>query len=159
LKIEKAIKHSDLILIEGGKKQGKLTFSLFTSCIILGESSEILLISPQAKSLMNKRLDIISKFADKKLSNCIENLKLLCLKENYRELKAIYGFEFIMDDIERMVDKNRSNIVILHRLDAMFEVQESSDAEWFIENIVAIQRKKNFKMHLTILKQHLLKRK
>jgi hypothetical protein len=149
LKIEKAIESSELLLVEGGKKRGKLTFALFSSCMLTDEESEIVLFSPFPKALMRKRLDIISDFADDELSGCIERMQLLCLKENYRELKALYGFEFIIDDIERAIERVSANVVIFHRLDAMFELQESSDAEWFIESIVALKRKKGFKLFIT----------
>jgi hypothetical protein len=147
--LEEAIENSEFLLVEGDKKQGKLTFVLFFSCMSGNENSSVLLFSPFPKSLMKKRLSIISEFSDDDFFECMQRMRLLCLKENYRELKALYGLEFIIDDIERAIDSISAKVVIFHRLDTMFEVQESSDAEWFIESIVALKHRKDFKLFIT----------
>jgi hypothetical protein len=149
LNLEEAIENSEFLLVEGGKKQGKLTFTLFCSCKLIDDSSHVVIFSPFPRSLMNKRISIISDFADNELRECLQQIELLCLKENYRELKALYGLEFIANDIEKAIEKVSANIVILHRLDAMFEIQESSDAEWFIETIISIKKRREFKLFIT----------
>jgi len=147
MNINEAILKSDIILIEGENKVGKLTFSLFLSAI--QKKQNITILSSMQKKLMEKRLQSIKSIGDVFINSIIEKSKLLCLKEDWEEIKYKYGFDFIIDDIKRIVKENKTEILILHRPDLMFAPQEIEMAKWYIEKVIDICNEFNTKLFIT----------
>ncbi len=148
MKIENAIKKSELILIEGEKKSGKLTFALFTIANFLSNNG-VVIFSSFPKTLMLKRLGAIAHLGDKIITNTIESLQIFCLKENFKELKNSFGYKFMIEDIKRVIEKEQRNILLFHRLDLFFEIQEREEAEQFIDKLVGIKELYNIKLLIT----------
>jgi len=147
MNINEAILKSDIILIEGENKVGKLTFSMYLANI--QKKQNITIISSMQKKLMEKRLQSIKSINDKFIQNIIEKSKLLCLKEDWEEIKYKFGFDFIIDDIKRVVKENKTEILILHRPDLIFAPQEIEMAKWYIEKIIDICNEFNIKLYIT----------
>ena len=147
MNINEAILKSDIILIEGENKVGKLTFSMYLANI--QKKQNITIISSMQKKLMEKRLQSIKSINDKFIQNIIEKSKLLCLKEDWEEIKYKFGFDFIIDDIKRVVKENKTEILILHRPDLIFAPQEIEMAKWYIEKIIDICNEFNTKLYIT----------
>jgi len=147
MNINEAVLKSDIILIEGENKVGKLTFSMYLSNI--QKKQNITIISSMQKKLMEKRLQSVKSIGDEYIQNVIEKSKLLCLKEDWEDIKYKYGFDFIIDDIKRVVKENKTEILILHRPDLMFAPQEIEMAKWYIEKIIDICNEFNTKLYIT----------
>lgn len=148
MEIKDAIKKSELTLIEGDKKIGKLTFALFSVANFLN-GSNLIIFSPLPKPLMLKRLESIAYLGDEKIINIIKSTKLLCMKENIKELKIRFGNQFMIEDIKKGVEKYESRCVIFHRFDLFFEIQEREDAEEFMEKMITLKEKYQLKLFIT----------
>ncbi|WP_187646923.1 response regulator transcription factor [Nitrosophilus labii] len=146
--IENAIKKSELVSIEGENKSGKLTFSLFITANIFYDNS-LVMFSSFPKSLMLKRLSAIAYLGDKKVANIINSMNILCLKENFKELKRRFGYKFMIEDIKRVIEKDSCKTLLFHRLDLFFEIQERDDAEQFIEELIEIKELYDIKLLIT----------
>ena len=148
MEMKDAIQKSELTLIEGDKKIGKLTFALFSIANFLNENN-LIIFSPLPKSLMLKRLESITYLGDEKIINIIKSAKLLCMKENIKELKMRFGNQFIINDIKKGIENYRYRSIIFHRLDLFFEIQEREDAEEFIEKMISLKEKYQLKLFVT----------
>ncbi len=146
--IENAIKKSELILTEGENKSGKLTFALFATANIFSDRS-LVMFSSFPKSLMLKRLSAIADLGDKKVVNIINSMKILCLKENFKELKRRFGYKFMIEDIKRVIEKDSCKTLLFHRLDLFFEIQERDDAEQFIEELIEVKELYDIRLLIT----------
>jgi len=144
--INEAILKSDIIMIEGQNKVGKLTFSLFLS---LQNKKNITVISSLQKKLMSKRLQSIKAINNEKLNSVIDNINLLCLKEDWETIKYKYGLDFIIEDIKRIIEENNTEILILHRPDLMFTSHEIEIAKWYIEKVVDLCNEYKIKLFIT----------
>ena len=148
MEIKDAIQKSELTLVEGEKKIGKLTFALFSVANFLN-GSNLIIFSPLPKPLMLKRLESIAYLGDEKIINIIKSTKLLCMKENIKELKIRFGNQFMIEDIKKGVEKYESRCVIFHRFDLFFEIQEREDAEEFMEKMISLKDKYQLKLFIT----------
>jgi hypothetical protein len=142
-----SIKNSDSILIEGDKKVGKFTFSIFECSKEKIES--ILVFSTYNKTVMEKRINAIKYLNIKTLNKTLNNLKLLCLKENFLELKARFGIDFLLKDIKRAIEKHNPKAVIFHRFDIFFEFHETGNLKYFMEEIMDLKNEFNLKLFFT----------
>jgi len=137
MELIKAINKTDISLIEGENKLGKLTFALYT----YGQNEsikKITILSSIPKKLLTKRLNSIKNLKDKNVIKALENIEVLCLKENWLEIKSSYGFDFIYDDIGRIVKETNCDAIIFHRPDLMFSEGEYEFAKLFIEKFIEI---------------------
>jgi len=148
MEIKDAIQKSELTLIEGDKKIGKLTFAFFSITNFLNEHN-LIIFSPLPKSLMLKRLESITYLGDEKIINIIRSAKLLCMKENIKELKVRFGNQFMIEDVKKAIEKYRYRCIVFHRLDLFFEIQEREDAEEFIEKMISLKEKYQLKLFIT----------
>jgi len=148
MEMKDAIQKSEITLIEGDKKIGKLTFALFSIANFLNENN-LIIFSPLPKSLMLKRLESITYLGDEKIINIIKSAKLLCMKENIKELKMRFGNQFMINDIKKGIKKYGYRSIIFHRLDLFFEIQEHEDAEEFIEKMIALKERYQLKLFIT----------
>ncbi len=150
MKLTEALKKSEIVAIEGEPKSGKLTFAIYVNTHYLDDNSPLLIFSTLPKKLMTKRLNIISNFVDQQTREKLNNTTLLCLKENFKNLKQFYDFHLIIKDIEKAIDEIDSHNIIFHRLDQMFEVQDGNDAEWFVESLLNLKEEKKLKLFITL---------
>ncbi len=131
------IKKADVSLIEGDSKLGKLTFALYAYA--QNEKIEkITIISSIPKKLMIKRLSAIKNLNDPNINRLIDNSELLCLKEDWIDIKSAYGFDFIYEDIDRIIQETNCDAVILHRPGLMFVEGEYDLARIFLEKFIEI---------------------
>jgi len=147
LNIKESIKKANIILLEGDNKIGKLTTALYFSTFL---QKKITIISTIIKPIMNKRLEAIKMLQDKNINSILENLSLLCLKEDWEKIKAEFGFDFLLDDIKKIIKDKTPEILILHRPEIMFNRQEEEFAKQYIEDIIEICSDLNIKLIITL---------
>ena len=150
MELTKALEKSELIIIDGESKSGKLTFAINVNINYMQNNSPLLIFSSLPRKLMEKRLMIIENFVDDKIKESLKETTLLCLKENFRDLKQFYGFHMIIDDIKKAIEEKGSRNIIFHRLDQMFEVQDGSDAEWFVDILLKLKEEMGLKLSVTL---------
>jgi len=142
-----AVRNSEIVSIEGDNKTGKLTFTLYL--ISRSVSEKTLILSSIPKPILNKRIESIKKLEDEEINELIENkLEFLCLKENWEEIKAKYGFDFLIEDILYIVKDIQPKNIIFHRPDLMFNEDEFEFAKWLIDSLIEL--KENFHTRLFI---------
>jgi len=150
------IHKSDISLIEGESKLGKLTFALYAYS--QNEKIEkVTVISAIPKKLMLKRISSIKNLNDENLNKILENIEVLGLKENWLDIKSSYGFDFIYDDIERIIKETNCDAVIFHRPDLMFSEGEFEIGKLFLEKLIEIVNTMNGKpIFITAESEHFL---
>lgn len=148
MNIIEILQKSDIALIEGESKSGKLTFALY-SYSQTEKIDKIIIISSIQKKLMEKRINSLKNLNNNKLNKILETIELFCLKENWLEIKASYGFDFIYEDIERIILNSKSDAVILHRPDLMFSQDEYDYARLFLEKFIEIANNNGKKIFIT----------
>ena len=149
------LQKSDIILIEGESKSGKLTFALY-SYSQNEKIDKVIILSSIQKKLMEKRINSLKNLNNEKLNQLLETIELFCLKENWLEIKASYGFDFIYEDIERIILNSKSDAVILHRPDLMFSHDEYDYARLFLEKFIEIANNNGKKIFITSEKDHFI---
>jgi len=152
-----AIKKSEIVLTQGENKSGKLTFSLFLLSNI-DLNSKTLILSTIPKSLMNKRIKTIEDLNDQKINTLLQNTEYLCLKENWEEIKAKYGFDFLIEDIKHIIFDTKPDSIIFHRADLMFSEEEYEYAKWFIDSLIELKEEINFKLLITSKKDTIIQK-
>ena len=150
MELTKALEKSELIIIEGESKSGKLTFAINVNINYMKNNTPLLIFSSLPRKLMEKRLMIIENFVDDKTKERLKETTLLCLRENFRDLKQFYDFHMIIDDIKKVIEEKESRNIIFHRLDQMFEVQDGNDAEWFIDTLLKLKEEMGLKISATL---------
>ncbi len=149
------INKSDIALIEGASKLGKLTFALYAYS--QNEKIEkVTILSSIQKKLMQKRIHSIQNLNDENINKLLKNIEFLCLKENWLEIKSSYGFDFIYEDIERIVQNTKCDAIILHRPDLMFSNSEYDLARLFLEKFIEIANNYGKKTFITSDMNHFI---
>ncbi|QCT94151.1 hypothetical protein FE773_02855 [Caminibacter mediatlanticus TB-2] len=147
MKLKDSLKKSEFIFIEGDKKSGKLTFSLFECA--LEKKQKVLIFSTYSKYLINKRLDTIKNLNIKELDNIFEKIKTLSLKEEWPKIKAKYGINFLLKDIYKAIENIKPDTIIFHRFDLFFESHEINELKIFLEEIVSHKSQNKIKLFFT----------
>jgi len=140
------IEKSDVILIEGGKKQGKLTLAL-NKC----SEGKNLIISAYQKPVFLKRLNAISNIKDENTLTALSNSKFLMLKEDWLESKIKYGYDFLLEDMKRAINEHSPDNVIFHRLDMMFGLHMSDNISIFMEKLLSLREECGCKFFITVV--------
>lgn len=145
--LTEAIKKSEFSLIEGESKSGKLTFALFSLTKI--NTNNPLIISAINKYLIQKRLNNLKNIQNNSFTKFIEKIKLYALKRNWENLKTTYGFDILIEDLNKLINDITPDSVILHRPDLMFSEIEFEYAKIFIEKLMELKNNLNFKLFIT----------
>ncbi|GAB6074064.1 response regulator [Nautilia lithotrophica] len=139
------INKSEIILIEGGKKQGKLTFALYESA-----NEKTLIFSAYQKPIFFKRLSAITNLKDENIQSALSKVKFLTLKEDWLEYKIKYGYDFLLEDIKRAIKEYEPKNVIFHRLDLVFGTHISDNTSIFMEKLIGIKEMFECKFFITV---------
>jgi len=142
---EEIVDKSDVILIEGGKKVGKLTFALH-KC----NNEKTIVVSSYQKSIFLKRLSAITHLKDENIQTVLGKMKFLTLKENWIEYKIKYGFDFLLEDIKRAIKNHQPRNIILHRLDLLFGTHINDNISSFMEKLIHIKEELECKLFITV---------
>jgi hypothetical protein len=122
------------IALSGDRQSGKLTLAFYFALQLT--QKPVTLISSFNKSFFNKKikanLDLTSN-----LQPILKQLDYFNLKEDWKLLKNQYGYGFLLKDIEKVISQS-NDVVIIHRIDDFFEIQDRNDIEDFLYNLISI---------------------
>jgi len=147
MNIFNAIEKSEIVSIEGDNKSGKLTFTLYL--LANAAYGKTVIISSIPKPILKKRIASIESLNDNKINSLLQETDYLCLKENWEEIKAKYGFDFLIEDIKQIIFDTKPLNIVLHRTDLMFNEDESEFAKWFIDSIIELKEEFSLKLFIT----------
>jgi len=147
MNIFNAIEKSEIVSIEGDNKSGKLTFTLYL--IANSAFGKTVILSSIPKPILKKRINSIESLNDEKINMLIPHLDYLCLKENWEEIKAKYGLDFLIEDVKHIIFDTKPDNIVLHRTDLMFNEDENEFAKWFIDSIIELKEEFNLKLFIT----------
>jgi CheY-like chemotaxis protein len=140
------IQKSEMILIEGGKKQGKFSLALYKCG---GEKTVV--FSSYNKSVFLKRLEAVSNLKDDNIQNVLSKLEFFTLKESWLEYKIKYGYDFLLEDIKRILKKHTPKNVIFHRLDMIFGSHINDNTPVFMEKLLSLKENTDTKFFITAI--------
>jgi len=143
--LEEIIQKSEIILIKGQKKYGKLTFALYET-----NGEKTLIFSTYQKSIFLKRLSAVANFKDEKIQTVLSDINYLTLKEDWLENKIKYGYDFILEDIKRAIKEKKPKNIIFHRLDVLFTSHLNDNIALFMEKLINIKDEYEVKIFITI---------
>jgi hypothetical protein len=136
----------DSFVISGCRQSGKLSLALFFSSKLT--SRPVTLISASNKEYYNKKETAFLALKTN-LQPVLENIRSFNLKLDWKTLKSRYGFNYLLKDIEKIIDKS-NDVVIFHRIDDFFEIQDSDDIDAVISKIISLSNAKGLKVLFTI---------
>jgi len=136
----------DSFVISGCRQSGKLSLALFFSSKLT--SRPVTLISASNKEYYNKKETAFLALKTN-LQPVLENIRAFNLKLDWKTLKSRYGFNYLLKDIEKIIDKS-NDVVIFHRIDDFFEIQDSDDIDAVISKIISLSNAKGLKVLFTI---------
>jgi len=139
------IQKSDIITIQGNKKIGKLTLSLFET-----KGKESLIFSTYKKHIFLKRINAIANLKDENIQNAIASLNFLALKPGWEEYKNKFGYNFLKEDIKRAVSKHNPKYIIFHRFDLLFDIHEFDQIPSLMEFLIILKKEFYCKIFITL---------
>lgn len=122
------------IAISGDRQSGKLTLALYFALQLT--QKPVTLISSFNKPFFNKKIKANLRLSSN-LQPTLEQLDYFNLKENWKIIKNQYGYDFLLKDIEKIIAASEE-VVIIHRIDDFFEIQDRNDIEDFLYNLINI---------------------
>ncbi|MCK5889388.1 MAG: hypothetical protein KAG19_05540 [Methylococcales bacterium] len=127
------------VAISGGQQSGKLTFALYFASKVT--QKPISLISPFDQEAFNKK-KIEGLRLESNLHHMLKTINAFSFKAEWKALKNSYGYQFLLNDIERII-LEANDIIVFYRIDAFFEAQDINEIEGFLFNIMtAVQAAK-----------------
>lgn len=141
-----SLKMFSSISIFGKRQSGKLTLAWYFASQLT--KKPVTLISPFSKVFLHKK---ILANLDKN-SSCqlmLDNLISFNLKSDWKSKKNFYGYNFFNKEIEKIIHESH-DVIIFHRIDSFFEIQDSNEIEEFIFNIIYFSLSLDKKIIVTI---------
>jgi hypothetical protein len=154
MELMEAIKKSEFSVIESGSKAGKFTFSLAVLSKL--EINNPLVISSISKPIIQKRLDNLKNIKNNNFQKLLEKISLFSLKNNWENLKSLYGFNFFIEDLTKLINDKSPDALVFLRPDLMFSEIEFDYAKTFIEELINQKNNLNFKLFITTGKDSLI---
>jgi len=141
------IKKSQVIILEGARQSGKLTFALFTVKYLLQKNA--LIISATEKKLFQRKADAIyNRFQS--LRTLEKKTDLLLLKTEWNTLKEEYSYQLFRDELRRIFSETPREVVIFHRFGLFFEFQDRFEIETMFRTVVDLAEEYNKQVIFTI---------
>lgn len=131
--LKNLIKKSQIIILEGARQSGKLTFALFTVKYLL--QKDALIISATQEKLFNRKADAIyNRFES--LKTLKDEIDLFVLKTEWNSLKEEYSYALLRDELARLFQETERHVIIFHRFGLFFEFQDRFEIETMFRAIV-----------------------
>lgn len=141
------IKKSQIIILEGARQSGKLTFALFTVKYLLQKNA--LIISATQEKLFSRKSDAIYNRFDSLRSLKTES-ELFVLKKEWNTLKETYSYALLRDELARLFRETERQVIIFHRFGLFFEFQDRFEIEPMFRAIVDLAEKYEKQVIFTI---------
>ncbi|WP_027856086.1 hypothetical protein [Marinobacterium jannaschii] len=147
--LQSALNRSDSCIVSGERQSGKLT--LVYLLIRLRGFSRVTVISPYQKAVSGKKLRHIREQCAH-VFDAVDHLEIVSLKEDWKALKQQLGYALVLADLKRLIAEANSDVVLLHRVDEFFEVQDRSYIDAFFSEITTAAADNKKKLFLTLQK-------
>jgi len=145
--LKNLIKKSQVIVLEGARQSGKLTFALYTIKYLL--QKDAIIISATEKKLFKRKTDAIyNRF--QALSTLDKSTELFLLKTEWNTLKEDYSYQLFRDELRRIFSETTRDVVIFHRFGLFFEFQDRFEIETMFRTIVDLAEEYNKQVIFTI---------
>lgn len=141
-----SLQPSSSISIFGKRQSGKLTLAWYFASQLTKDP--VTLISPFSKSFLNKKIQANAN-GNSNLQLMLDNLVSFNLKSDWKEQKNYYGYSFFNKEIEKIISES-NEVIIFHRIDSFFEIQDSNEIESFIFNIISFSLALDKKIIITV---------
>jgi hypothetical protein len=144
MEIYNKFKESESIVIEGDKKIGKMSLAIFLSYQF---QNQFTFLSPLSTNKIDRKIESFQKNFDN-----FKNLKvnLFSFREDWIVIKNEYGFSYLLKDMEHFISSQRNHIIILHKLDTIFDYSDRDFIDDFFIEILSYGIKYNKKLVFTI---------
>ena len=136
------------------------------SCLILGErhGGKIALACLLAERAGARSIQLVSPFnkalTDKKLQDAEsavahwEHFSLtppLTATDTFTTLKAVYGFDFLLQDFIRIVEASPADVVYFHRIDEYFAIQDRRFISQFFKYLTEAAKRCEKRLYFSLL--------
>jgi archaellum biogenesis ATPase FlaH len=145
MKFSEVLDQSEIVLIEGEKGSGKNTFFFYLVNQLINDP-EVLVITPYPKDAFLKKISV-NEVMIRNFHQLQDKLDYFFLKDNWKELKQKYGYDFLLTDLERILASSQAAIVYFHRIGEYFDIQDRGNIEPFFRDLTKLlksHRKKTF---------------
>ena len=140
------------ITINSGPKGGKLTFFLYLLSQLYKEKA--VFFTPMESYLFKKKLNILSEqFPQYK--NIDQMLSVYYMQEDFSTMKQKYGFEFILEEIEKLISSSEKKFFVIHRINEFFDYQDRFEIPAFFKRLTQLAQKYDKKLVILANSAHL----
>jgi CheY-like chemotaxis protein len=140
------IEKSDSCIVVGPRQSGKLTLALLL--LQAAGCQRISVVSPFTQAVVSRRLSLIEGVFP------ADSYDFTCLKPDWKELKREFGYDFVLRDLERIIEAASGDAILLHRIDEFFEIQDRGHVGGFISLLSNMARERGKKLLLTFQNGH-----
>jgi hypothetical protein len=146
--LHEAVNTAEVILIEGDRGAGKNTLATFFASLSKTkyESAELVAIP---KETYFKKQEIYNNMLKE---NKYEYTHIFFLFEQWRELKGKYGLSFLLNDIEKILDTTKVQILYFQRIDQIFDMNDQADTFQIVSEIARLALSRKVKLIVSLLK-------
>ncbi len=123
------------MIITSNPKYGKMTFLLYLVKYFYKEKA--LIFTPQESYIFSKKLDTLSKQFDQ-FSHIKSMLQIYYLREDFTNLKQKYGYNFLLQELEKLIVNSDRKIIVMHRIGEYFDFQDRYEINHFYKTLVKI---------------------
>jgi hypothetical protein len=138
------LKESESIVIEGGKKIGKMTFSCF---LALQLQRQFTFLTPLSSNKISRKISSLTRsfgvFKEMKLD-------IFSFREDWVLVKNEYGFEYLLKDLDYFISHQQNEIIIFHKIDSIFEYSDRDFIDDFFIELLAYGIRYKKKLIFTI---------
>jgi len=146
--LEQAVSSAEFILIEGDRGSGKNMLSTyFASSSRLKNSATIVAIPMET---YYKKYEICKKMMSTKNFD-FDNVFLL--DDKWKQAKKHYGFDFILNDIEKLLSSTEAQFLYIQRVDLLFDMMDQLGSFEVLTNIARLVLSRKVKTIISLLKQ------
>ena len=137
------ILNASSFIISGAGKSGKMTFMLYM--IISLFKKKALIFSAQESYIFHRKVDaLISEYTQ--YLDIEKWIDTLFLKEDFKTLKQRYGYDFLIQEYEKIVSSSEVEVVIIHRFGELFEFQDRYEIDNVYKSLIKICTKHSKKL-------------
>ena len=134
------LKESETIVIEGDKKIGKMTFSLFLAKQL---KLPFTFITPVSSNKLIRKINSLKRnFENFKHLN----MDIFSIREDWILLKNEYGYNYLLKDLEYLISHQKNDVIIFNKFDTLFEYSDRDFIDDFFMELVSygVKYKKKF---------------
>jgi len=138
------LRESESIVIEGDKKVGKMTLSLFIARQIV---TKFTFLTPLSSNKITRKINSLQRSFDdfKEL-----NIDIFSFREDWILVKNEYGYSYLLKDLEYFISHQENEVIVLHKFDTLFEYSDRDFIDDFFMELMAYGIKYKKKLIFTI---------